>query len=164
MSNDREEGSMEPTSVNAVIQDVLDKIERYGWTGMAIFDPEGANLPWFYTVGLTALGHPELVIHGLPHDVAHVIASGMVDQIIREDKRFEPNRYYDDVLENYKVAIVTVDDIGEQGYPLSLVKQVYGPNTPAVQVVWPDIEGRFQWAIPRDRDLPQRLFGTWQGP
>jgi hypothetical protein len=166
----REEGSMDLGENETMMRmDELELgiravIDTHGWAGMAIFDPANQRASWFYTVGVTTLGHPELVIFGLPPEVAHGVADTAIAQI-RDGGRYEPGTTYDDILEDgFAVAVVKVDEPGHDEYPLGMARRIYGSDVEAVQLVWPGDDGLFPWSgttNPRCRD--QRLFGTWQG-
>jgi len=43
---------------------------------------------WCYTVGLARFGHPELILQGLPYEVACVILSGLAWQVVLGKERF----------------------------------------------------------------------------
>lgn len=48
-------------------------IRRYGWACQGVLD-EGPDRPgWSYTIGLSDQRHPEMIIVGMPHDVAYLI-------------------------------------------------------------------------------------------
>src|SRR3954447_9926996 len=62
----------------------LRKVKQYGFTMIAVT----GERPWTYTIGLAqTLGHPELVVTGLPDCCASTVMNRLVDRI-REGERF----------------------------------------------------------------------------
>ena len=158
---------MEPSdglTVDEVELGIRSVIITHGWAGMAIFDPDAHRKSWFYTVGFSEWGHPEVVIFDLPPQVAHGIAQTMAESI-RMGVTYHPdNTYYDVLSDGLPVAIVKVDDPFNDEYPLAMSRRLYGQSIEAIQVVWPGEDHLFPWSgttNPRCRD--QRLFGTWRG-
>ena len=47
------------------LDQIRDLIDRCGWAVQGV-ERDRVRPPWAYTVGLTAAGHPELVVTGLP--------------------------------------------------------------------------------------------------
>ena len=44
-------------------------IEQYGLHVIGVFDPDDRSAPFAYTVGLTLLKHPEIIVFGLNDDL-----------------------------------------------------------------------------------------------
>ena len=103
----------------------------------------GEGEPEFcYTVGLyTTYEHPELVIVGLPYNVAAGLLNDMA-QRIKEGEVFRVSNTYKDILLDYKVLILYVEP--EIVYKNLSASRLYtGELVPALQVVWPDSEHRW---------------------
>jgi hypothetical protein len=141
---------------------LLADIERVGWALISIMEDEQG--PGFtYSVGLFhTLGQPEIVLMGLPIDVAQSLINDM-GEAIRGGRRFEAGKQYDDIAAGFPLAFVGV---GEQHYReyLGYARWFYhGSDFPVLQCVWPDKAGRFPWEPEYDgRYLDvQPLLGSW---
>ena len=150
---------------DAFDQKVLDDIARVGWSDMAIFPVKEDGTAFFnYTVGLVEMSHPDLIIMGMGNQQMHGVLSSAV-QTIEEGTMFRANTFSDQVLVDYDVAFVEVDDPTGEPYPMSMTRRLYG-TVQALQIVWPDMNGRFPWHSdfdPRYKEH-QTLLGTWKGP
>ena len=83
-------------------------VQRYGWAVQGV-ETEAGGSPFTYTIGLTGLGHPELVIVGVDHRVAGMAINELGERV-RHGERFEPGRLGATVL-GHSVELVEVDDI-----------------------------------------------------
>lgn len=71
-------------------------VERHGWHAIGVeSDPrDDASVDFIYTIGVAhTLGHPELVICGLPQATAHRALCDAIDDI-RAGTRFVVGRTY----------------------------------------------------------------------
>jgi hypothetical protein len=133
-------------------------IESHGWAVQMVSPRLGeAGVSFAYTVGLTAMGHPEVVEQGLPNDVGHAFLNVLGEEV-RGGRRFEPGTIVNDLSAGGEpVAFLRVDDTSG----LTAVGQMYGVVN-ALQLVWSDSAGRLPWqpgfASPADR---QPLLGSW---
>ena len=59
-----------------VREQIRQSIARFGWTIQAV-ERDGVHPPWAYTVGLTAIRRPELVITGMPLTKAVPVLHGV---------------------------------------------------------------------------------------
>lgn len=99
---------------------------------------------WYYTVGLTPLGHPEFTISGVAPYVAEPLLNHLADQV-RNGKRFSNGDELDDILAGgYRVHLLDVTAFDR--FPLSLVTTLYPQHQArALQVVFPDTEHHWPW-------------------
>ena len=64
-----------------VHRDIAEKIQKYGWTLISVFDPDKGT-HFVYTVGLEqSFEHPELIVLDLPVDVACEMLNGLAELI-----------------------------------------------------------------------------------
>jgi len=124
---------------------LLSDLETHGWSAIAI-DPDDEGPPYVFTVGFYySYGHPEVVIMGMEHQVAHQFLQVMALEI-QEGKRYEdghadtelaslPMAFRSVALEHYR---------GYLGYCLWFYQNLPDPF-PTVQLVWPDRAGKFPW-------------------
>jgi hypothetical protein len=137
---------------------LLGLIDSHGWAVQMVspgFGEEGVSFA--YTVGLTAMGHPEVVEQGLPNEVGHAFLN-VVGEEVRGGRRFQPGTIVNDLSAGGEpVAFLRVDDTSG----LTAVGQMYGV-VDALQLVWSDSAGRLPWqpgfTLSADR---QPLLGTW---
>jgi hypothetical protein len=126
-------------------------IAEHGWFCTAVFDPDGAEPDFAYSVGFTqTLRQPEFIIFGLPSDTAKPILWDVFDGL-KSGRVPEDGLRWSDLIQGYDCVIRRVHptqvtreyfnsalwlwgDPAERGEPLS-----------AYQIVWPDRDGRFPW-------------------
>jgi hypothetical protein len=107
---------------------------------------ETAEQPAFaYTAGLLHThDHPELVVVGLEEDLAGELLEALIDAIAA-GRRFAAGQRCDGFLRGYPVALCAVHrDCCAQFLPAA-VWAWQGSDVTALQVVWPDRQGRMPW-------------------
>lgn len=132
--------------------DFVAGIEEHGWQVVLI--PEDEEGPGFaYSVGLfRTFGHPEIILFGLDLELMHGLINNMGEDV-RGGAKFEPGRRVDDVLEGYSVEFREVARRHHRDY-FGYAGWFYGDDEfPAIQCVWPDMEGRF----PDEPEAPDAL-------
>jgi len=131
-------------------------VDRYGWAVRHVLaDHATVHAPFSYTVGLTARGWPELIITGLPTDVAHTFLANAVE-IQAEGTRFEPGVRSTDLTESGDVMFILATDVTGMTATSAIVGEFR-----ALQLVWPDSTNTYPWE-PGYRNPPeaQPLLGT----
>ncbi|MFL1999638.1 MULTISPECIES: DUF4262 domain-containing protein [unclassified Microbacterium] len=120
--------------------DLKRMVDTYGWAVRHVLGIASAA-PFSYTVGLTTRGWDELLITGLPADVADVFIRNAVDE---QESRgaFQPGDRTDALTESGSVALIRVDD--RRG--LTAAERMLG-DFEALQMVWPDSSGNLPWDI-----------------
>jgi hypothetical protein len=139
---------------------LLADVAGHGWHVVGVLeDDEGPG--YAFSVGMFhTLGHPEILLMGLQHSVAHRLVNDMGDAI-RRGERYEPGQKYDGLAAGFPLAFVSRARRYYReylGYALWLYQ---GPEFPALQCVWPDKAGKFPWEPGYDSrffDL-QRVLG-----
>lgn len=147
-----------------VDQDVIDTIKEYGWIDIAVFPTmESQGPPFNYTVGLTAMDHPELVVMGLNNQQGHGILCAAV-KLIEGGTTFQADHYAERVLTRMPVAFAEVTDTHHPQFPLSMANRMYG-IVHALQLIWPDAKGKFPWQKGFDERhrADQVPLGKWGG-
>jgi hypothetical protein len=119
------------------------KISEFGWSIRHVGPGTGRGEAAFsYTIGLTAMDHPEVVCTGLPFDHAQIYLNN-VGSCVRDGQRFPPGSTTEDFTEpGAPVYFIRAIDVSG----LTAVTQVYG-QVEAVQMVWPDSAGRLPWHV-----------------
>lgn len=132
-----------------VFDKVRGDIARVGWSAVGVFPraDEPRPVTFTYTIGLAeTYGHPELIVYGLDAKQAHEFLWSAI-QLLKEGTRFEHGKRYAKVLQGYDVEFRKVDDPG--GHPLNVARAYYDREVEALQLIWPDADGRF----PGDPDV-----------
>jgi hypothetical protein len=118
-------------------------IDQFGWmvqgvvpnTNDLLTDPAN-SFPCAYTAGLTAKRLPELIVAGLPQDVAVEILNDAAARVVA-DGFVMAGEDYSDILEGYACRFVPTDTVR-----LSVARRLY-LNVTAMQLLWPDNAARF---------------------
>jgi Domain of unknown function (DUF4262) len=113
-----------------------------GWAVTAVL-PDPGEAPYAYTVGLTELDAPELVITGLHHDIAHALLNDAA-QRAHDGTRWRHRQRVADLLAGYDAVIIdgTAHDLIVPG----TAHARYGAEHVRLQqVVWPDPDGHHPW-------------------
>lgn len=140
-------------------KNVLDNVEKHGWFGTHVFDPEETDPSFSYSTGFSkTLGKPEFIIFGLNKDLRHSMLWEIFRQM-KDGKTPSDAQKWDDLLEGFycvsKIAtasnlytehVTTADwfwrHSGNQGHP-----EIY-------QMVWPGaVDGLFPWDEGCDPDV-----------
>ena len=140
-------------------------IRTAGWAVIAIPD---AHPVFAYTVGLTEMfetARPELLVTGLPADVAGSTLAAAVAAMQDDNAVFEANTYDDRVLVGLRVAFMEADAHNEDLW-LGVAIERYGHDVSALHLIWPDPNDRFPWdeGFQRKYRDAQPLNGTWVEP
>jgi hypothetical protein len=118
-------------------------IAAYGWAVTGVI-PEPGQAAYAYTVGLTAVDAPELVITGLHHDIAHALLNDAAHRVHANAARWGHRDRITDLLAGYDAVIIdgTAHDLITAGTAIAR----YGADRLRLQqIVWPDPDGYFPW-------------------
>lgn len=146
------------------LMSMLEKVEKFGWglvhVGEGCSEPgcknehEGEQPPFTYTVGLTTLGHPELLVHGLLGDESAPLLNDL-GRRINEGQSF---RHGEVLTCEHGDSQLTFTDVLDDS-DLVVLGQIY-PESRALQVVWQDWLHRFPWEKGYNHwRYPQELAG-----
>ena len=132
---------------------ILASIASYGWSVIGIQEEEDAPT-YSFSVGIYhTLGVPELLIIGQKPENAQGLINN-AGELMREGRRFTPGERAEGLLEGYPAVLVEVDPRYYREY-LGYAGWVNrGWDFPVLQIVWPDLDGRFPW----DQGYPAPLF------
>jgi hypothetical protein len=144
-------------------REIESKIAEVGWYALAVFPAPGEPpeaFGWTYTIGLQASwGHPELIVTGLEPRIAHAQLGAAVE-IIKGGGRLEHDSELEGILAApLRLAVRAVANW--QAAELMPWAEAYerrqGLELEALQLIWPDRDGRFPWD-PRYADEAQPLL------
>lgn len=104
-------------------------------------DPEP---PFTYTAGLTVHDHPELIIFGLPSNIAGRLLNTLAFSVIHDHATYAHGDTIHHLVNGYPVRLVAVTDTTEH---LSVANAIYAIDAPvtALQLAYPDKDGRWPW-------------------
>jgi hypothetical protein len=129
-------------------------IDTVGWAVMHVLpaaDDPDTTTPFAYTVGLIAHDYPELLIAGLPPEVAHGLLNDLAGRVYDKADRFTHGQRISDLIADYDAVLVEGAPIDELLPGLAIAR--YGRDrVRLLQVVWPDPQGRFPWDAGYDFD------------
>ena len=122
-----------------VRRDLQRVIDRFGWAVL-----HGGGEPgdprYSHTVGLTALGHPEVIVMGLPFEAGEKYLN-LVGEAVRAGARFAPGVTTTALTDaSSPVVFLQVDDDPRT----SVAAQLYD-RVEVLQLVWPDSTGKLPW-------------------
>jgi hypothetical protein len=127
------------------MRDQQEHIDTTGWSVTHVLptDDEPAS-PFSYTVGLTPWGSPELVIAGLPPEIAHALLNDLAARVFDQAARFTHGQRIPDLLAGYD-AIIREGQATAALLPGAAHARYGAANVRLQQVVWPDPLGHFPW-------------------
>ncbi|GAB3522542.1 DUF4262 domain-containing protein [Arthrobacter monumenti] len=109
-----------------------------------------------YTVGLTELNHPEIVVTGRTMEETYIILRELALMVLDHGHVLDPGMELD--LHSRPVFLAPMM---EPAKVLLTARDLYGPSLSAVQAVWVDDEGRFPWQQAVPDVLTQPIYGMF---
>lgn len=145
-------------------QKLLSDIERVGWHVIHINEDEQGpgytfSVGFYYT-----FQQPEILIMGLRQEVAHELLKIAVVQMAG-GKTYQPFDRVSQFAESYDCAFAPIEMQHYRdylGYAVWFYRSLPKPF-PAMQLVWPDKDGRFPWEANYDErflNLQKPLYAT----
>lgn len=114
-------------------------IETHGWAVRNVSNADAAKCV-SYTVGLTAHGHPEVVMTGLPSDAGTAFLNIVGDIVVHEGGRFTAGEPTTELADGPAMPVIEVTDTSD----LTAAEAIYG-DVAALQIVWTDSQGHLPW-------------------
>ena len=123
---------------------VLKRREQHGWFVNSI--AEDADGPAFaYSFGLyEEFGHPEIIIFGLPEATMQQLINDVGRKVQSGVKYFAGDRT-SELIEDYTCAFGAVNSLQYRKTCTWTVWFYEGDSFPALQLFWPDKQGKFPW-------------------
>ena len=95
--------------LNQFEQNILSNVNKHGWHGLHVFDPEETSPNFSYSVGFPeTLGAPEFIVFGLPHDLTHQMLWEVFKQI-KAGAEPTHGRRWSDLLEGFDCISLTAN-------------------------------------------------------
>ena len=114
-------------------------ITEHGWAVRNVSDADPARCV-SYTVGLSAHGHPEVVMTGLPPNVGTAFLNIVGEIVVREHGHFDAGTTTTELADGPPMPVLAVTDKSD----LTAVEAIYG-DVPALQIIWTDSAGHLPW-------------------
>ncbi|MGY2134866.1 DUF4262 domain-containing protein [Hymenobacter sp. HD11105] len=128
---------------NRTHQELVENIQQHRWLVFNILGDGDALPPFSYTVGLFAsFGHPEVILSGLDHDLAHALLNDIGEDAANGIRR-QADVLYDDVFGGSPCLFKTVLPAHYDAYFGRALVFYQGADFPVLQCVWPDAQMRF---------------------
>lgn len=126
-------------------RNILRNIEEHGCSVTSVFDPDGKQPPFSYSIGITrSCGAPELIVMGLNAS----LGKWLVNEYRRRvgaGEAFVPGVLYLGFLEGFAVRFAPVPADAREEYMCSTCWLYGGPQFEALQLVWPGTDGFWPW-------------------
>ena len=123
-----------------VRQDLAKVVDRFGWAVLHGGGTGPGDPRWSHTVGLATLGHPEVIVVGLPFEAGEKYLN-LVGGAVKAGARFSPGVATTALTDaDSPVVFVQVEDTGRL-----VVAEQYNGSVDALQLVWPDSTGTLPW-------------------
>lgn len=139
-------------------EEIIQIVERFGWYAASINDHQP---PFIYTIGLMkTFDHPDFVIFGVEADDAHALLNGLINDI-KSGKKYSQADVYSICLggDNHRIGIRKVHETQIPlyfGYGMGFMRNIGRiGELRAVQIFWPDREGKFPFEANCDLDVYQ---------
>jgi hypothetical protein len=134
-----------------------ERINRKQLTVLQVL-PDKSGPVFYYTVGLTARGLPELVLFGLDSRTGQKALENIAAMLVA-GVRAEDGVLLHDVLQNVPVTLRDIAPIKAQTH-MRYASEFFPDGVRGMQVIWPDTAGVFPWQQDFDRSMTayQRLL------
>ncbi|NUS45172.1 MAG: DUF4262 domain-containing protein [Mycobacteriaceae bacterium] len=124
-----------------------ERIRTFGWSINYILG-DADEPPFAYTVGLTAFGHPELIVFATSSGAARALLNALGNRVRRGETLAADRPLTVEPLEPHRLRLVPVPPAHSELYLVeanSFYRSTHRDPVPAVQVVIDDADGRFPW-------------------
>lgn len=131
---------------------VHDSIIKHGWHFMFVGAADDGSFPHFgYTIGQDRAERSDfIIVGGMDPETMHSVAN----TIITENRPLVPGEILEDVIGGGLMLAVRAVDHKKVWEYMTVTKIMALHQPTAVQIVWPDPEGRFPW----DEDYDQEKY------
>ncbi len=144
-----------PTPTSEYDFQLLQKIDEIGWYNIHVSE-ENDSPAYAFTIGhFQKHHHPEIIVIGLPPQIAHELLNIAAIKIAGAKEEIESYRKYTDFTEGLSVVFVPVgiehykEYLGYANWYYASMPTPY----PALQMVWPDREGIYPWEPGYDKSF-----------
>ena len=125
---------------------LLSDVVEYGWHIPHIFADESGPCYSFSVGFYLKFGHPEILLMGLSQPIAHNFIN-LIGGFLMTGRVFRPKECTEELAQGFACSFVPilVDHYQQYlGYDIWFYRSLKQPF-PALQLEWPDKQGRFPW-------------------
>ena len=148
-------------------QNLLDQIETHGWFSQGVFDAEGDEPEFKYSIGMSkTLGSPEFIIIGLSLNLMHNMLWEVFRQV-RDGKPVADGARWSDLLEGFDCISKPVHEshFGSEYFYgiMNFWDREFTPERKEIyQIVWPGPHsGKFPWDHGCSADVLKQQPQLW---
>ncbi len=120
---------------------VRDLMDRYGWAVQGV-ERDRIRPPWAYTVGLTSLGRPELVVTGLSISRAGRLLNDVAAHVVHAAAPSPGEQ-----IPLTGGPLIEIVEVARPSVHLAVAMELLGPRLRALQVVHADDRGHWPWDL-----------------
>ncbi len=125
---------------------LLSDVAQHGWhVPHVLADESGPSFT--FSVGFyLKFGHPEILVMGLSQPVAHKLIN-LIGCHLMAGRVFRPRERIEDLADGFACSVIPIAIEHYQeylGYCIWFYRSLEQPF-PALQLIWPDKQGRFPW-------------------
>ena len=151
-----------PSELNEIEQSIVDNVAKHGCFIMSVFDPDGEEPDFSYSIGFEhTAGQGEVIVFALPKDLRISMINEIRAQIGAGGLELVDGVAIQGLLEGYDCVareIADMDAIREHFGSAIWFNRRFGPGemNRAFQIVWP---GAQQGLLPWDEGCSQSVIG-----
>ena len=151
-----------PTPEDEYEEKAIADIRKHGVHILNVFDPEGRDPKFNYSVGLWhSYDHPEILIFGLDADISTQLINDVAEKCRNNDPTAENGMISSKYISSFDVQFIDVPKIHYRDY-FGWARWLYqGDNFLVLQMVFPDKFGNWPWSEKTSDDF--RWFQTVLG-
>ena len=144
-----------PTAESEYDRTLLADVRRVGWHHVHV-QAEGGEPPFAYSLGYYAnFRQPEVIVFGLPARAAQQFLNIVAIRFAGERRPYETFKPYEDIAQGMRIAFIPV---ARRHYPTYFgyagwFYRSVEADFPALQMVWPDKQGRLPWEEGHDKSF-----------
>lgn len=145
--------------------DLQAKIDKFGYTFIGVMS-DGVNPGFTYTIGLTALGMPELIMFAVPAQYAVQMLTDLIENHKKAGTAPEPTSRFRPMtgLSNLPAHLIVAETEKAEQYTFQAKYYAEALNMKPTYLQWvlPDREGNFPWDKNWDKNFSkaQPLLGS----
>lgn len=136
-----------PTPEDRFEEKAVSDIKKHGVHVLNVFDPEGNNPKFNYSVGLWySYEHPEVLIYGLDADISTRLINDIAEKCRNGDAKAQHGMISSEYVKNFDVKFIEAPK-SEYKEHFGWANWLYqGDEFPVLQMVFPDKHGNWPWS------------------
>ena len=124
---------------------VADNIAKYGCHVVSVFDPDGEEPTFSYSIGIYArFEAPEAIVIGVKPDLGHAMVNEYCRQV-QSGMRFERGVQYAGFLEGFNIYVEAAKQARALEYTFGCGRYYDHDDYPVAQLIYPTTAGIWPW-------------------